>query len=260
MGRPTKDRPDSVIDDEKLFPFFTVTEDNKFECSFCHTTYQGRRHLLTHLNDNHHNAIKESPNFSRDSKPSQQYDCEKKMCRKLYGAKRRNLWCTQCTIVSQIPKPKKPYVPNKEPKEYKLCPECGMSVQNLKPHLRNVHYREEQTCSQCGRKLPSINSLKQHIKKVHEKVPCVQCGKLIGVLCMKRHVYQAHTPNDQKKYKCEICGKGFSVKENFLEHNNVHTGEKPFKCKFCSACFASRGTHAAHQRSHLGHRRNYTKK
>jgi KRAB domain-containing zinc finger protein len=49
------------------------------------------------------------------------------------------------------------------------------------------------------------------------------------------------------------------VKENFLDHKNIHTGEKPYKCKFCSARFASKGTHAGHQRSHLGHRRNYSK-
>ena len=77
---------------------------------------------------------------------------------------------------------------------------------------------------------------------------------------MGRHIRSAHTANDEKKFKCDICGKGFAFRQNFEEHKNVHTGENPFKCKFCSACFASKGTHAMHQKGHLGHRRNSSKK
>ena len=69
---------------------------------------------------------------------------------------------------------------------------------------------------------------------------------------MNRHIQSQHTSNEEKRFKCDICGKGFAVKEKLKDHKNVHTGEKPYKCKFCSACFASRGTHATHQKSHLG--------
>ena len=77
---------------------------------------------------------------------------------------------------------------------------------------------------------------------------------------MKRHFQSKHTPNDQKKFKCDVCGKGFHLPNRLKDHKHIHTGEKPYKCKFCSACFASQGTHGMHQRSHLGHRRNYGKK
>ena len=69
------------------------------------------------------------------------------------------------------------------------------------------------------------------------------------------HIASQHTANEDKKYKCDICSKGFVNITRLNEHKNIHTGEKPFKCKFCSSCFASQGTHAMHQRSHLGHRR-----
>ena len=77
---------------------------------------------------------------------------------------------------------------------------------------------------------------------------------------MHRHVQTNHTSDEEKKYKCDVCGKGFYQKGAFQDHMNTHTGEKPYKCKFCSACFASKGNHAMHQRGHLGHRRNYSKK
>ena len=129
----------------------------------------------------------------------------------------------------------------------------------MSKHL-NRHHGEKQTCSYCGNEYAGIESLKSHINIVHEKIPCTQCGKLVGIARMNRHISSVHTPNDQKKYRCEVCGKGFNTNQKLKEHNNIHTGEKPFKCKFCSACFASRGTHAMHQRSHLGHHRSHSKK
>ena len=99
-----------------------------------------------------------------------------------------------------------------------------------------------------------VDSLKAHNKTAHdEKVPCVHCGKLYGVAArMSVHIQAQHTPNEDKKHKCEVCGKGFSESDRLKDHNNIHTGEKPYLCQFCSACFASKGTHAMHERSHLG--------
>ena len=148
----------------------------------------------------------------------------------------------------------------KIPKEQKLCPECGVSVRDLKRHLNAMHYGQKQICAHCARELPSLLSLKDHIQKVHEKIPCDECGKLVARRVMKRHRDSVHTPNDQKKYKCDVCGKGFVAKDHLNDHKNIHTGEKPYKCKFCSACFASKGTHAMHERSHVGRRRDYSKK
>ena len=95
--------------------------------------------------------------------------------------------------------------------------------------------------------------MKDHIKNFHEKVPCVQCGKLFGSQgLMQRHIRAQHTSNDEKKFRCDECGKGFIASIRLKDHKNIHTGEKPYKCKFCSACFASSGTRNGHQRGHLG--------
>ena len=94
---------------------------------------------------------------------------------------------------------------------------------------------------------------------MHEKLPCDLCGFLVAKSHVKRHFQSKHTPNDQKKFKCDVCGKGFPVKENLKDHSNI-PGEKPYKCIYCVKDFASKGTHAMHQRTHLGYRRVYLKK
>ena len=98
--------------------------------------------------------------------------------------------------------------------------------------------------------------LKGHVNNVHIKVPCSICQDMIGKGRLSFHMHQKHTPASERKYKCEICGKGFCDKSRLKDHINVHTGEKPHKCKFCDKGFASIGTKAGHERSHMGLKRN----
>ena len=83
-------------------------------------------------------------------------------------------------------------------------------------------------------------------------------GKLISHNKMKFHL-QGHAPDSEKKYKCEVCGKGFVETQRLQDHMNTHTGEKPYKCKYCNNRFASRGNQRMHERNHEGYRRNHSK-
>ena len=151
-----------------------------------------------------------------------------------------------------------------ESRKRELCQECGKNVhvQYLRDHILRLHTDETVKCPICEKMLKNPRVLKAHNKTVHdEKVPCVHCGKLYGVAArMSVHIQAQHTPNNEKKHKCEVCGKGFAGKERLRDHNHIHTGEKPYLCQFCSACFASKGTHAMHERIHLGCGRKNTKK
>merc|ERR1711956_197564 len=109
-------------------------------------------------------------------------------------------------------------------------------------HILYVHTVENVKCSKCEKMFKNARKLKEHNDNVHEKVPCIHCGKLFGLRKnMWGHIQAQHTSNQDKKYKCEVCGKGFVGKETLKDHKNIHTGEKPYLCQFCSACFASRG-------------------
>ena len=218
----------------------------------------------------HKNELKSKSESNSES--IQKKDCERGICKKFYGHFHKKLWCLKCseraaekaqrlkmkTKMRKSENAKQKLKKQKESgiiKEKELCPECGANVPYVKSHIEVNHKIDLQKCPHCDRELMNIPKLKAHIKRHHEKTPCIHCGKLVAVAKMTRHVQGQHTLNDDKKYKCDVCGKGFAQKQHLSDHKNIHTGEKPYKCKFCSNCFASKGNHGMHERTHLGYRR-----
>lgn len=47
---------------------------------------------------------------------------------------------------------------------------------------------------------------------------------------LKRHIQSFH--RGIKKFRCQICGKLLSSKQNFIDHQNIHTSAKPYFCDF----------------------------
>ena len=47
---------------------------------------------------------------------------------------------------------------------------------------------------------------------------------------MTLHQKTQHTKNEDKKYKCLTCGKGFVNKYSLMEHERIH-GEKKYMCR-----------------------------
>ena len=222
------------VEKDDLLPLLRFNQDEeKFQCFLCNNLFSDRSKLSVHLRTIHRNEIDEKTIMNNKSEQNQ--DCDGSVCIKIYPSFKK-FWCQKCT---------------KELQESigGVCPECGLIVDNLAKHCRKKH-GEKQVCSLCSREFKSLSLLQGHKRSVHERVPCSECGKLVGVRNVKRHMESAHTPDDQKKFRCEICGKGFSERRGFSDHMNVHTGEKPYKCKFCSSCFANYGNLAEHERIH----------
>jgi KRAB domain-containing zinc finger protein len=148
-----------------------------------------------------------------------------------------------------------------DPGALKICDLCGKEIKgSLKAHRDRVHGREENPveCPQCQKIFKSPWHLESHIKGLHDKYHCDLCGLMVSVKYKSRHFQQKHVSPEDRKFKCEVCAKGFSTGTGLRDHHNIHTGERPYVCKFCGKSFASSGNKEMHVRTtHLGHKRSY---
>ena len=135
-----------------------------------------------------------------------------------------------------------------------FCDLCAKMSNNIEWHMYYNHNTDPVECNDCKKMFKNKEILKKHAE-IHILTPCSICGKMVKKPKMFYHMRSYHTSNEDKPFKCDVCGKGFVTKNSRDEHINIHTGDKPFKCKYCPSAFASRGTHAMHEKGHLGIKR-----
>ena len=134
-----------------------------------------------------------------------------------------------------------------------ICPECGKqfgSYYLMKDHLNSVHDHEPSVCHLCYREVKNKKMLQRHLRLFHKEMEtCPECGKSVKKL--KMHMATMHTKNENKKFHCQICGKGFPVKSRLTEHLAIHSDIKPYSCRFnCGLAFANSGNRNKHEQTH----------
>ena len=119
--------------------------------------------------------------------------------------------------------------------------------------LSNMVSPNEWQCSFCAYKTISRGRLTKHMRTHTNERPyrCDECGKRFTVQCnLKQHILSIHVK--QKPFKCAHCDLSFIRKDKLREHERVHTGERPFGCSYCQLRFARRSTMNKHLRTHTG--------
>ena len=98
-----------------------------------------------------------------------------------------------------------------------VCEKTLISERMLYVHVHNHHGpHPERKCKQCDQLFYSPWSLDLHVKKVHaEKLPCVECGKLV----LKGQMFTHMRIHDEVGHlKCDQCSKTFKYKKSLERH------------------------------------------
>ena len=129
-----------------------------------------------------------------------------------------------------------------------FCKLCDKDYKQLGYHQKTEHGTIS-TCDLCSKQFNSLHILRRHKLRFHgPSSPCPDCGKLVKKMSL--HQKNAHTSNEDKRWKCSTCGKGFATRYSLFEHERIH-GEKQFPCRvsngLCGKASTSPGNRTKHE-------------
>ena len=136
------------------------------------------------------------------------------------------------------------------------CETCGKLVRigQMKVHMESHLPDQDLPCHICGKKLRSESSLRRHLHRhTIGKTVCTKCGKSVNNL--KKHMMVAHTKDEDKKFPCPSCGKGF-IDQHYLKahelqvHNKTHFPEQEYPCHLCGKKLSSEMSLKSHLQRH----------
>ena len=86
----------------------------------------------------------------------------------------------------------------------------------------------------------------------NNRSPCPICGSKVKNL--STHIRHVHTPDDQRKFQCQQCGKGFDQMTSLDKHMmNIHLKLKPYNCRYgCDISYNDKGNRNHHERKQHG--------
>jgi hypothetical protein len=175
------------------------------------------------------------------------------------------------------------------------CPQCTKRFAfrtKLTFHLKSVHTTcRAFLCEDCGSDFKNPASLRHHRIRKHQSVnnkkECHICHKLVPVYSMSKHMhthkaYTIECPHcdkmfkntstlkqhiriheDQRQYKCDMCGVGFNRRDGLRLHLKVHEktdsrGLKECSCQVCGEKFPNHSMLVIHRNRTHKDGRNYT--
>jgi len=130
------------------------------------------------------------------------------------------------------------------------CNYCGKefnSAGGIEYHVKTAHLKETAECPICFKTYPKLG-LAGHMTIHKPKTACDFCGKLVSR--MKEHLETMHKDESEMRFRCDLCGKGFSTNNKLRDHDmNVHLKLRPYTCRYgCDQSYNDRSNRAQHEK------------
>ena len=97
--------------------------------------------------------------------------------------------------------------------------QCSKRGPALTYYARTEHVRKRFACTRCPSTYASKSGLTEHVRHIHDNA---------------------------SRYRCDTCGKGFTIRSLYHDHLAVHTGIKRYVCTVCLKELTSKGNLKAH--------------
>uniref|UniRef100_A0A1B6MQF0 C2H2-type domain-containing protein n=1 Tax=Graphocephala atropunctata TaxID=36148 RepID=A0A1B6MQF0_9HEMI len=136
----------------------------------------------------------------------------------------------------------------------KYCDKSFTEVNKLAFHERH-HLKQVKSiykCNVCGKVLKTLSALKTHKKNNHtssNSLQCETCEQSFKSFQALREHMAKHSEEQEKKYFCDICGKGFYFYDSHARHRRVHLDPLLFRCRLCSERFQTKQKLIEHKKT-----------
>ncbi|XP_063224031.1 uncharacterized protein LOC134531919 [Bacillus rossius redtenbacheri] len=134
-----------------------------------------------------------------------------------------------------------------------MCQVCGETYKtaaSLKSHMV-LHGERKFECEVCHKRFFRKDVLQEH-HSVHQEAqfPCPECNKLLKTKKSLDFHMMRHT--GKKRFACSKCPKEFFQKANLIKHSAVHepAASRRLTCRTCGKTFSSREYFAQHELEH----------
>ncbi|CAH1790697.1 unnamed protein product [Owenia fusiformis] len=220
------------------------TVKKHFECQFCKKSFTRKYRLDKHL-------IIHNPNL---------FQCE--VCEEFLKTSsqlknhmlmmhpKSNRKCFKCQYCYKLFKIKQNWKEHEtihtgKPHKCDICEKTFARKQNLKRHEAVAHTKDKATSTS---KKGNVDNIAQSFTRkyrldkhliIHNPnlFQCEVCEEFLKTSSqLKNHMLMIHPKINRKCFKCQYCYKLFKIKQNWKEHETIHTG-KPHKCDICEKTF-----------------------
>jgi len=140
------------------------------------------------------------------------------------------------------------------------CDQCGKTFNQ--EHLLETHMKKfvegicqgehPHVCKECGKRFKKRGHMKEHMAIHFDARPhqCPHCDKAFKIKGALNHHVKTHQAEEDRPFKCEMCGRGCISIHLLKIHMRHHTGEKPYHCDQCSKRFCTKGEINKHMLTH----------